>query len=195
MEAVDFDPLTEEGREDLNNIADEEFVSLIPKKDETRESWDQRILSRFGSVKVLSYLKRRLADLFKTKNPGKVLPEYMELQNMDDTLDKQIVDILLTKYPDLDENLIEITVDEKGKQQISFFSKRLNDWTKPERLYKEDGTVRRSVETKIKSGNYKQITIQHEEIDARNKNLREEEQRNTEQINKNNEELQKEQEQ
>jgi len=47
MEAVDFDPLTEEGREDLNNIADEEFDSLIPKEDETEESWNQRLSSRF----------------------------------------------------------------------------------------------------------------------------------------------------
>jgi len=114
----------------------------------------------------------------------------MELQNMDEgqITDRLRVSTLLTKYPDLDENLIMITLDEKGKQQISFFSARKNNWTKPERLYNEDKSVRKSVDEKIKSEKYNQIQIQLEEIDLRNSNLQEEEQRNTEQINKNNKE-------
>jgi len=56
MDAVDFDPLTEEGREDLNNIADEEFNSLIPQENETEKSWNQRLSSRF--IPALIYLKQ-----------------------------------------------------------------------------------------------------------------------------------------
>jgi len=138
MEAVDFDPLTEEGREDLNNIADEEFDYLIPKEGETGESWNQRLFSRFRSN--TSYLKRRLTDLFKTRNPGKAVPEYMELQNMDvdslrtdtfafrDDYFEERKDELVEKFPDLDKNLFKISLDKEGKLQISFFSARLNDF-------------------------------------------------------------------
>jgi len=79
MDAVDFNPLTEEGREDLNNIAEEVFDSLIPRENETGESWNQRLSKRFIPVR-LSYLKRILADLFKTRKPKEALPEYIKLQ-------------------------------------------------------------------------------------------------------------------
>lgn len=192
VDPIDFDPLTEEGREDLNTIADEEYDSLIPRENETGESWNQRIYNRFKTG--TNYIKSRLTDLFKTRNPERAVPEYMELHDLDNegssSTDRLRVSTLLTKYPDLDENLIEITLDEKGKQQISFFSARKNiGWTKPERLYNEDKTVRKSVDNKIKSGKYNQISLQLQEIDARNSNLLEEEQRNTEQINRNNEEI------
>ena len=191
MEDVDFDPLTEEGREDLNNIADEEYDSLIPKENETGESWNQRIYNRFRSG--TNYIKSRLADLFKTRNPDKTVPEYMELQNIDEhtsSSNSQQVRTLLIKYPDLDPDLFRITLDEKGKQQISFFSARTEDgWTKPKRLYNEDRSVRKDIYDKIKTGKFNQISTQLDEIDATNSNLREEEQRNTEQINRNNEEI------
>jgi len=184
---IDFDPTTAEGREDLNTTVDDDYDSLIPNDGEGGESWNERISTRFRSG--AGYVKRRLVDLWKTRNPGRAVPEYMELQNMEDSsTDRLRVSTLLTKYPDLDENLIQITTDERGKQQISFFSRRTGSWTKPERLYNEDKTVRNSVNKKLRSGKYNQIQIQLDELDATDNTLREEEERNTEQIRKNNEE-------
>ena len=187
---VDFDPTTEEGREDLNTTVDEDYDSLIQNDGEGGESWNERISARFRSG--ASYAKRRLVDLWKTRNPRRAVPEYMELHNLpvveDSSTDRLRVSTLLTKYPDLDENLIQITTDERGKQQISFFSSRTGSWTKPERLYNEDKTVRKNVDSKIRSGKYKQIEIQLQELDATANTLREEEERNTEQIRKNNDE-------
>jgi len=185
---VDFDPTTLEGREDLNTTVDEDYDSLIPGEDEGGESWNERISSRFN--RGASYVKRRLVDLWKTRNPGKTVPEYMELQNMEESssTDRLRLSTLQTKYPDLDENLIQITTDARGKQLISFFSARNRSWTKPERLYNEDKTVRKSVDSKIRSGKYKQIEIQLDELDATANTLQQEEERNTEQISKNNDE-------
>jgi len=185
VDPIDFDPTTEEGREDINEEIDKDTDFLLPRENETGESFKQRINNKFNNG--ADYAISRLASLFKTRNPGKAVPEYMELQNIDTTLNRQREDILIDKYPDLDENLIMITINEKtGKQQILFFSARKNNWTKPEMLYNEDKTVRNSVEKKIKSGKYNRFRI--EEIDSRNSNLQEEEDRNNEQINRNNEE-------
>jgi len=186
---IDFDPTTLEGREDLNTTVDEDYDSLIPGEDEGGNSWNERISSRFS--RGASYVKRRLVDLWKTRNPGKAVPEYMELQNIEDyssSTDRLRASTLLTKYPELDENLIQITTNERGKQQISFFSRRTNSWTKPERLYNEDKTVRKSVDSKIRSGKYKQIQIQLDELDATATTLREEEARTPEHISRNNDE-------
>jgi len=116
----------------------------------------------------------------------------MELQNIEDSSSSSTarlrVSTLLTKYPELDENLIKITTDERGKQQISFFSSRTNSWTKPDRLYNEDKTVRKSVDSKIRSGKYKQIEIQFQELDSAENTLQQERDENDEKIRKNNEE-------
>jgi len=153
VDPIDFDPTTEEGREDINEEIDKDTDFLLPRENETGESFKQRINNKFNNG--ADYAISRLASLFKTRNPGKAVPEYMELQNIDTTLNRQREDILIDKYPDLDENLIMITINEKtGKQQILFFSARKNNWTKPEMLYNEDKTVRNSVEKKIKSGKY-----------------------------------------
>jgi len=187
---IDFDPTTAEGREDLNTTVDEDYDSLIPNDGEGGESWNERISSRFN--RGASYVKRRLIDLWKTRNPGRTVPEYMELQNIEDSSSSSTarlrVSTLLTKYPELDENLIKITTDERGKQQISFFSSRTNSWTKPDRLYNEDKTVRKSVDSKIRSGKYKQIEIQFQELDSAENTLQQERDENDEKIRKNNEE-------
>ncbi|KXJ06310.1 hypothetical protein AC249_AIPGENE3336 [Exaiptasia diaphana] len=73
----------EEGREDLNTTVDEDYDCLIPNYGEGIESWNERISKRFG--RGASYVKGRLIDLWKTRNPGRVVPEYMELQNMEDS--------------------------------------------------------------------------------------------------------------
>ncbi|EDO39598.1 predicted protein [Nematostella vectensis] len=166
---IDFDPTTEEGREDLNTTVDEDYDSLLPNDDEGVEPWIKRISTRFG--RATSHVIGRLRDLWKTRNPGKAVPEYMELQNMggSSSTDALRVDLLLSKYPDLDENLVQISTDERGKQFISFYSARKGGWTRPERLYNEDRTVRKSVDDKIRSGKYKQIQIQLDELDATDK--------------------------
>jgi len=186
---IDFDPTTAEGQEDLNTTVDEDYDSLIPNDGVGRESWNEMISNRFG--RGARYVKERLIDLWKTRNPGRAVPEYMELQNLpveDSSTDRLRLDTLLSKYPDLDENLIRVSTNEEGKQVIRFFSARLGDFTKPERLYNEDKTVRKSVDSKLRSGKYKQIPIQLDELDAAANTLREKEKKNTEQIRKNNEE-------
>ncbi|EDO44032.1 predicted protein [Nematostella vectensis] len=57
---IDFDPTTEEGREDLNTTVDEDYDSLIPNDGEGRESWNERISNRFGRG-ASYFLKRRTA--------------------------------------------------------------------------------------------------------------------------------------
>lgn len=112
-----------------------------------------------------------MGDLYKTRNPGSAEPEYMELQNLGSQTSR--VGLLRGKYPALDENLVEITVDEKGKQQISFLSARTGSWTKPIRLYNEDGSVRKDADKKIRSGKYNNISTQLDDLDASDQRLSE----------------------
>ena len=131
------------------------MIHYFQEKNETVDSFSSRFRQKFG--RGWRYAFNRFSDSWKTKNTGKQLPEYMELKNMDEEIDSPSTDrlrvsTLLTKYQDLDENLIKITVDRNGNQLISFWSYRIKGWTKPERLYNEDKTVRKSVDDKIKSG-------------------------------------------
>ena len=100
-----------------------------------------------------------------------------------------IVSTLLTKYPDLDENVIDITTDRNGKQLISFWSNRKMSWSKPERLYNEDKTIRKSANDKIKSGKYNQIPTDLLIMVNQNEEIENEIRTRDEEIGRNNEEI------
>ena len=181
FEPTDFDITTEEGREDINEALESD--PLTPSENETAESWMAKIRRRFG--RAANYVFNHTKDLFQSQNPGRPVPAYMKLDEIEmDNMGESSADLselrtqaLLSKYPNLDENLIDITVDRDGKQLISFWSARSRSWTKAERLYNEDKTVRSAVDKKIKSGKYKQISQQLDGLDEQNQNLTEQNQR------------------
>ena len=80
---IDFDPLTEEGKVDINDTLDDkdEFDSLLPEVSETPESWESRFKGKFG--RGYRYAISRFNDLFKLGNKGSNIPQYMELEDLD----------------------------------------------------------------------------------------------------------------
>lgn len=89
VDPIDFDPTTEEGREDINKTVEDEYYSLLQQEGETNKSWHSRLRQKFGPDGLQKSL-RSLSEAFKRFNPGKQLPEFMEFQNMDEL--KEIVD-------------------------------------------------------------------------------------------------------
>jgi len=181
VDPIDFDPTTEEGREDINEEIDRDTDFLLPRENETGESWIQRINTKFKSG--ADYAIDRLTSIFKTRNPGKAVPEYMELQNMDEIKERlenqdEAVEEIKRKYPDADTSNIISTLDDFGNVIVKLKRKGAKEYffTDPKLPKTIKDFLGKSVEDKV------------EEIDARNNTLQEEEQRNIEQINRNNEE-------
>jgi len=181
VDPIDFDPTTEEGRANINEEIDRDTDFLIPRENETGESFFQRTYRRFKTG--TNYAIDRLVSILKTRNPGKEFPEYTKMQNMDEIeerLEKQseAIEELKRKYPDADTKKLITTLDDFGnvKVKLTNLGSKEHFLTEPKLPKTIKKILGKSVEEKV------------EEIDARNSNLQEEEQRNTEQINKNNEE-------
>jgi hypothetical protein len=77
---TDFDPLSPEGQEDVNETIDTEYDSLIPNDGESGESYISRFKQKFGSK--YKYAIDRFNEVFRKRNQGKDLPVYMELKNI-----------------------------------------------------------------------------------------------------------------
>ena len=106
---TDFDPLTEEGKDDINDTVDDEYDSLLPGGNETPESWESRFKGKFG--RGYRYAINRFNDLFKLGNKGSNLPQYMELEDLDSKREidefnqseaQLVVSILQEVYPEYD---------------------------------------------------------------------------------------------
>jgi hypothetical protein len=71
---LDFDALTEEGQVDIN---EGEYESLIPDGSEEPGDFQDMMKRQFGDRLRAGYSKLR--SMWQSRNPGKQVPEYMEL--------------------------------------------------------------------------------------------------------------------
>ena len=80
FEPADFDP-TEEGKQDINDTIDEDYEDLLPRGNESNESWWSRFKQKFG--RGSRYAFSRFKDIYKTKNSTESLPEYMKFEEIE----------------------------------------------------------------------------------------------------------------
>ena len=147
----DFDPTTEEGQEDINDIVDDEYEALLKRPDEDERNWLQRMTDRFA--RGANYAIRRLKDKFRSKNPSKSPPEYLKLENIEmDDLDpyKEAKDAFLKEHSNFILEDVKFTKNSNNKTMVQFKDKRTKNkikWTKAEILFNEDGSIRERVKT------------------------------------------------
>ena len=124
----DLDPLSPEGQEDINDVINDEYDSLIPKDDESGQSFYSRMKQKFGDR--YKYAINRVNDLFKSRNKGQNIPVYMELENMEDLKEKEAniaeaEQLIKNQYPEWDphKSTFLFNLDEYGRVEIRLHAK------------------------------------------------------------------------
>jgi len=125
---VDFDPLTPEGRADINEKIDGEYDYFITHENEPGESWTTRLGTKFGEN--YEYAAGRIRDLFRTRNPGQDIPVYMELRNIDELERGQddAVTEIRNRYVNPDTSKFISRVDEFGQVKVKLPRGRSKEW-------------------------------------------------------------------
>ena len=173
---IDFDPLTEEGRTDINDVVENEYDSLLPKDGEAENSIFSRFKRRFGWSGA-RYAINRFNKSFRIRNNDNSMPQYMELNQMDDvnTLEKreerinEAANDLSDVYPEWNPSNSDFlfTIDEYGRVEVRLKTKgsktyHLFDgkWT--------DGTPPRTILDKLgmTADDLKENTDGKDELDA-----------------------------
>ena len=162
FEPTDFDPTTEEGRIDINDEVDKEYDTLLPKENEPLDDFYSRFRQKFGSRWRDAF--NRFSDKWKTQNPDKQLPEYMELQNMDEDTEKvkEAKEVLKIRYPNF--NFDDVSLfDDNGKVIIAIKYQKGNveKQTRFHNLFDVNGEINKQLE-KLES--WKNVTRQNLEI-------------------------------
>ncbi|XP_031552838.1 uncharacterized protein LOC116290011 [Actinia tenebrosa] len=148
VEGTDFDPLTEEGQVDIN---DEEFDAWTQGAETDPLIYDAALENKYGSR--WKSFKAALNRMWQSKNRGSPVPEYLELQNIDEqgATARETVEWatqeLRMRYPNFEVDDIRLT--ERGnKVLISVRDMRYPDanrWTKPQLLFDDSGSVKVNV--------------------------------------------------
>uniref|UniRef100_A0A6P8IUH9 Uncharacterized protein LOC116304933 n=1 Tax=Actinia tenebrosa TaxID=6105 RepID=A0A6P8IUH9_ACTTE len=109
MEAggIDFDPLTEEGKANVNEEIDGNFLDYedVYEKDTSGVGLYQQLKARFGKYARFAY--NGIRDRLTRVNPKNKLPEYMELDNVDEKESNErnsevLYNEILRRYPEFD---------------------------------------------------------------------------------------------
>ena len=162
FEPTDFDPTTEEGQKDINEEIENEYDTLLPRENETADSFSSRFRQKFGRGWRNAFDK--FSDLWKTRNPGKQLPEYMELQNMDEDTGRvrEAKEVIKIRYPNF--NFDDVSLfDDNGKVIIAIKYQKGNveKQTRFYNLFDGNGEINKQLE-KLES--WKNVTRQNLEI-------------------------------
>jgi DUF438 domain-containing protein len=95
---LDFDPLTEEGRVDIN---EDEYEVLITRDYADDNDFRDTMHRRFGSKWRAGYNKLR--NMWRTRNPNENIPEYMELRGIPEAPTQEWVDRVTSLMNEVDE--------------------------------------------------------------------------------------------
>ena len=125
---IDFDPLTEEGKTDINTQVEDEYDSLLPTEGETNESIFSRFKARFG--RGFRYALNRFNKSFRIRNNDNSMPQYMELEQMNNIAEREerineAENNLSDRYPEWDpsKSAFLFTIDEYNRVEVRLKSK------------------------------------------------------------------------
>ncbi|XP_031574213.1 golgin subfamily A member 6-like protein 22 [Actinia tenebrosa] len=149
VEGTDFDSTTEEGQVDIN---DEEYDAWTQGAETDPLIYNTALENKYGSR--WKSFKASLNRMWQSKNRRSPVPEYLELQNMNEqgATARETVEWatqeLRQRYPRFEAYDIRLT--ERGnKVLISVRDMRhagANSWTKPQVLFDDTGSVKVNVE-------------------------------------------------
>ena len=149
---MDFDPTTEEGQVD---ISDEEYDSLIPNDNVDPQGVFDKLTRRFGDRARSAWgsvMRKR-----QSRNQGQPVPEYLQLQTFDklEQNDEILrlfwdpVEAAKERLSELYENFDFDEVKFSEKDGVAYIrsenQKQPGKWTKPEKLFTEEGEIRERV--------------------------------------------------
>ena len=140
---TDFDPTTEEGQADIN---DDDYDALFTEDESPRRFFD-RMVDRFGSAwrRYMPSIRR----MWQSRNPGQAAPPYLRLEQLNTVEDP--VEAAKERLSELYENFNfdEVQLSEKdGNVYIQTENAQehaKSKWTKPQRLFTQEGEVREDV--------------------------------------------------
>ena len=143
---MDFDPTTEEGQIDIN---DEEYETLLPNKNVDAEGLYDKLTTRFGD-RAKSAL-RALRSKWAARNPWREYPEYLQMETF--SAFEDLHQIVGDPIQEAKERLLELyenfnfdearLVEKDDVVYIKFENqKQPGKWTKPEKLFTEEGEIR-----------------------------------------------------
>jgi len=168
VDPIDFDPTTEEGREEIDEEINRDIDVLLPRENETEETYNKRIYKKFKSA--ANYVISQI----KTKNPGKVVPEYMELKNMDVEnyeVDKEIK----SKFPNADTSQFMSKIDDNGIVKVKSLRENARNWYPLYANGKLNPKIPKSVLNALEGGLVPRLDKAEEELTEKSQLLEEKE--------------------
>ena len=108
---IDFDPLTPEGQEDINN---EDLEELTPDENENETAWWGRLRAKWGRSVPHNIAQRMAAHI---RGEGGEVPEYLELHELEQQQD-DAVERIKEKYPQADTSKFISRIDDFGQVKV-----------------------------------------------------------------------------